>query len=260
MKSSEFITGSGWEVIADQSAIRAVAHYIARDCQPFIRANRISLLESEYLYRGVKAATPDQKFIKGDVRTNRNPRDTPKLWHQILDEFFMSKFNWPYRSASLFATTDIVTAIDYGKEYVIFPIGEYKMCYSPIISDMTIDLTGGLSLHATISPAINKLISSIPDNEIQQISKRYSLPYLDTASDLRGAIIDFNHYGVSDDNRNFPHFLVEYFLPKLGFTETQTYSDALSSEIMVHCQSYYGVYYNRRDPSDVNTLIRFILS
>jgi len=260
MRAKEFIVEADWEDVTAREAFLDFARRIKRDCQPFIQANHQALKNNEYLYRGVKAASVDQKFIQGDVRTDRRPRDTSKIWHQILDEFFQSKFGWPYRSAGLFATTDMFTAIDYGKAYAIFPIGEYRLCYSPVISDMTIDLTGSMSINATISPKIAKILSGLQDHELQEVADQYNIPNLNTPDDLREIMLAFNRNQLSSEYDGFPNMLAEYILPKMKFKETPFYSDTIDSEVMVHCQSYYGVAYSRTQAYELLEITKDILS
>jgi hypothetical protein len=75
-------------------------------------------------------------FTTKTVRLNRKATNTPQWFSDIVDEYFVEKFGTPFRSVSMFCTTQAFTAMTYGPLYAIFPIGDFKYCYSPIIEDM----------------------------------------------------------------------------------------------------------------------------
>lgn len=252
MRANEFIfEDTDWGNVtstADRSPMEAytdnIADKIRAHCQPFLQANSDALQNHQFLFRGVKGAT--SLVIQGDVRNDRTPRDTPLVWHKALDQFFVNQFNWPYRSAALFATSNINNAYDYGKPYAIFPIGEFKICYSPIVEDITMDLAGGENAISTgISSKIQSVIKSIPANEIKNAARTYNMSMNDW-TDFFLALMDFNANrphtasgpGYED---NFPTMLTEFLLPRLGYTETRHLSDTGQSEVMIHCNSYYGI-------------------
>ena len=282
MRAKEFIIESGeYEdayVQPDERAqtdgyITKLAQEIRQACGPFIQANHAEMKANNFMYRGVKGAQTSDMVIKGSVRTDRYPRDTPTQWHEVLDQFFLKQFGTKYRSASLFATNDVNNTYDYGVPYIIFPVGNYKMCYSPIIEDVTVDLSGGLSTMQTkLSPTVQIIINDIPDDEIERIATSLDLPIKDSI-DLTLAIRDFslgkkrtdtwNGYGDyvrRYDGPNFPTMLVDFILPKLQYRETAKFYDANDSEIMIDCQGYYGVRSTRNSPAARDRLLDMILS
>lgn len=246
--------------------LATVAEQIRQACGPFIQANRQALLSGQFMYRGIKGAHSSELAIEGTVRTDRIPRDTPNHWHVVLDKFFQQQFGITYRSSALFATTDINNTVNYGAPFVIFPKGEFKMCYSPIIDDITVDLAGGVSNSGTgLSPAVVKIIMSIPPEEIQRASRSLDMNINDWPEFMQ-AIRDFSHqrirpyYGLGYEDY-FPDMLASVLLPKLRYQETQRFTDAGDSEIMVKCNEYYGIRVARREhDGSWMRLIHMILS
>lgn len=80
------------------------------------------------------------------VDQNRSPRDMPRETHDMLNEWFQKKTGIAYRSQSIFGTgsyreakqyaTDFDSNIGGGAVAVVLPVGRYKYCWSPKISDL----------------------------------------------------------------------------------------------------------------------------
>lgn len=147
---------------------------IKKDCQPFLEA-----ANGKFLIRGAKSIDGSKiykdkniqfSYSKRQVRKDRNPRETSKKDQAIQDEWFKDKFGVKARSESLFCLSEYkkYLAYGYGKGNVcsIFPIGEFKIIWSPKIKD----LFGELSEY-----------SNITANEIR--SKLESANYIDTDID-----------------------------------------------------------------------------
>ena len=223
-----------------------IAKTIARDCAPFINNNWTDLQNGKVLYRGVKGADNLRDFfIKGNVRTDRAPRDTPTPWHNLMDEYFKKTFNYPYRSASMFAYMGSAMSVgDFGIPYAVFPIGDYDICYSPIISDMTLDLATNWD-----SYAIKRMLDRMSFDDVKNVGAQYGFQWTDK-SDIIDAFKTFmmglnaGMYRKSDEfgfDRKFKKFMMGYFLPRVDYMETYNIADIGQSEAMVKCGNYYGV-------------------
>lgn len=91
-------------------------------------------------YRGISSdSRMDAPFIK-KVRKNRVPRDIPIDVHLGADDWFFENFGIRYRSQALFITGNPVSASHYAASsrhiVRVIPLGEYKICWSPINSDL----------------------------------------------------------------------------------------------------------------------------
>jgi len=256
-----------------------IGDLLKAECGAFIENNRTSLENGDYLYRGInRADMSTDMIIKGTVRDDRVPRDTPKTYHKLMDKFFMNEFGFPYRTASLFTTTKISTTYDYGAPFLIFPIGDYTLCYSPLILDVTLDVAGGGYSSGGVSDALKAVVNSLDDTKIRTEGASLGLKLYSKTS-LYGAIQLFQTFYqavpsgsklsyILEDDVDFyeamKQFIVDVILPDCGYRETQQYGNADDSEVMVRCQTYYGLTYNRphslhADDRTFSTLFRNII-
>lgn len=104
---------------------------IKSDCKPWIQEFG-GLVP---LYRGIISNTPF--FSRQYVRQDRKPRDSGREIHKKWDNFFKKEFGHPFRSASVFASTNYNDASDYGDVFLIFPTQTYSYVFSPYVSDLT---------------------------------------------------------------------------------------------------------------------------
>jgi len=71
------------------------------------------------------------------IKKNRAPKDTPLALHRDFDDLFYKKFGWKARSEAAFCTTNsMYISSTFGKSYVFFPIGNFKVLYHKHISDL----------------------------------------------------------------------------------------------------------------------------
>ena len=227
----------------DEQQIMEAAKKIKYACAPFIKNNFNYINDGEYLYRGVKGSDANMDLIiSGNVRTDRVPRDTPRAWHFLLDEFFLRQFGWKYRSGSIFATQQTNQASDYGAIFVIFPVGEYKICYSPMITDAFTDLISDPKSYAIV----HTLKHVVSDKMVQQLVSKYDMDDSIYPISNKNDFIDrigllFEQAASHGFQPGFKEFLIEFFLPHLKYQETLTYSSVGQSEAMIKCGKYYGV-------------------
>lgn len=108
---------------------------LVKDCKPFLKELLKSLKNDRlFLLSGRKNTV---NFFKRKIRTDRIPIDTPVEYHNYIDDLFHKKFGWKARSNSIFCTGSFDTAEEYGnKVYMIFPIDQYKILWSPKVGDL----------------------------------------------------------------------------------------------------------------------------
>jgi hypothetical protein len=98
-----------------------------------IEKSFIKLIEKDiFFYRGTRI---ERSYRILTPRKDRYPRDTPDLWHNLLDEEFKRKFGWRVRSEGIFTNTNLESTRFFGYGMIFIPIGKYKYVYSPYISD-----------------------------------------------------------------------------------------------------------------------------
>ena len=113
---------------------------IVKQCRPFLLDNIDHMMTGLVLYRGVVKS--DLKKTKAlvqtiDINTNRKPRDSTKLLHHVSDIVMSELYGGiKWRSSSLFATTDVNEASEYGSVYMVLPVDDYELLYSRNVKDL----------------------------------------------------------------------------------------------------------------------------
>lgn len=105
--------------------------YIKRNCSSFLS------MDTKPLWRGMRCSPP--QLIYQQIR-NRRPVDTPIAVHNALNDYFMLKFNKPYRNG-VFVTSNEFEATSYGDSNgkstaIVFPINGFSFCWSPKVTDL----------------------------------------------------------------------------------------------------------------------------
>lgn len=117
---------------------------IQRKCKPFLN-EWMPYFKKEYigakkhapfLYRGMNMG---KEWGEKQVRKDRNPSDMGKDFHFDLDDMFDQKFHIKARSQTLFCTGDYHQTTSYGEAYVVWPVGRYKVLWSPKVRDLYLD-------------------------------------------------------------------------------------------------------------------------
>jgi len=123
-----------------------VLNNVFRDCKPIIDEIK-KCGEIKFLYRGMDIKNLDiKRFTSLEKRT---PLDTNEYIHDKLNELFKEKFGWNVRDGvfAYFQEPRVNRFIHdeykwnnktmYGTNtYIMFPIGEYKYCWSPKVDDL----------------------------------------------------------------------------------------------------------------------------
>ena len=115
--------------------LEQVLTLIKKDCKPFLSKATL------HLWRGIEGESSSltelsDGIYRGKVRTNRVPRDSNQNIHKIVDDALEKHFGIRGRSQALFVTTNTKVANMYGTPYMIFPIGQFKILWSPYIHDV----------------------------------------------------------------------------------------------------------------------------
>ena len=151
---------------------KATAKTIIDDCAPYLTAiNRD--IDNFRLYRGLqldsfvrRADTVAQDIYKAQVRKNRVPLNTPDYLHSFIDSWMEETLGAKFRSSAIFCAAKRTTVLNFGKPYVILPIGEFKYAWSPFIEDLYSDveeINYSATLHADRESAkedIKKVLDS----------------------------------------------------------------------------------------------------
>jgi hypothetical protein len=125
MKIREVVTEA--EKLA--SPVRLVT-LLQQNCKPFLSQAGWD----HPMYRGVTRELPAVSLQQNIA--NRRPVNTVASLSNLADSWFVEHTGIKFRSNAVFAAGDLATARSYGTVYVMFPIGEFKFCWSPVVEDM----------------------------------------------------------------------------------------------------------------------------
>ena len=208
---------------------------IKTECAPFIKNNYGDLFSLNCLYRGVSARDKTMHgFIKGTQRSDRRPKDSPTRWHNIFNTYLMDEFNTPYRSSAIFASPSFSLAATFGAVYSIFPIGNYKLCYSPIIDDPTEEL---------LTPTFNPRLIAPLDNygDISIALKQLDLVDDSFDKDAVWETVENLWKSYYAGNTEFEELLMRFIFPAMKYQESLSYN-SVHGEVMLYAPNgYYGI-------------------
>lgn len=258
MRAVEFLIESEPQaVLTCQGGLQAdkvepILETIAAECAPFIRANHSMLTGSHvwkrWLYRGMRLPS-DVVIVAGEPRSDRKPKDTTIFWHNLLNKFFMQRFGYPYRNGT-FVSTHLATALDYGNPFVIFPRGEFEICWSPDIRDATEEMTDPVDNLGKYLSALGKqdwdYAASLGLNFTSQSDVSAVLmpfrPWKKVECRFANYILP-GHEDI-DFMDSLEKFLMDRVLPQANYQVTREYGES-PNELMVECGSYYAIHARR---------------
>ena len=132
---------------SEPNELTLLADDIRERCKPYLKDNKKSIERKNFLCHSTSGLNDDEKIsFEISLLKSRSPTDTPRRFHDAADEYFEKKFGVKFRSKSIFTTPNHGLS-EYGDPFIVFPVGEYKVCFSPIVSDAYGELFGGS--HAT---------------------------------------------------------------------------------------------------------------
>ena len=164
------------------------ARKIIQDCKPFI--NEVIDIEENVIYRGlqmesfkVRSETIASNVFKAKVRKDRVPLNTKTFIHKSIDDWMNIHFGKKYRSQSIFCAADRKTVLNFGKPYIILPIGQFSYVWSPFIEDLYSDV---------VEINSNKFTEHNVDEKLDEILE--NAQYKNT--DLTDAIINYPSHEI----------------------------------------------------------------
>ena len=285
-KFSQFLK----ESIAPQSfteskeSINELREFIRVNCKPFLRSKLFQMYgDGEFIYRGLVSATNEVAMIKtvrvkDETSSGRNPLNTSMKLHNAADSFFEDKFGHYYRSSSVFCTMDEEVASNYGPAYAIIPIGDFDVCQSKVVNDLTtfMRINGYMSdvfidklveNRTNFKKVLSIILMGLPNSEIESVTnellKAKNHEVVDTLEIVLWAMIQDRTMvqGFTEDDvnlkfenlrRNFStviencskfSVMKELLYVLLQNCEYQENSYPLhgENEIMLKCESYLAV-------------------
>lgn len=121
-----------------------LVEYLHEHCQPYLQAVGNDL--TKLMYRGISRNRLSRlneipgmlncAYIPGS-NDERIPRNSKQSVHDKANELFTQYYGAPFRNG-VFVTGKKISAGKYGTPVAVFPIGEFKYCWSKSILDMYI--------------------------------------------------------------------------------------------------------------------------
>jgi len=145
MKSIEFITEAAKMASPDR-----VAMLLQQNCKPYFAQAGWH----DALYRGIEHTL--KSFDLYQNFGGRRPVTTNPKISAILDNWFLKTHGTKFRSNAIFAVGDPNVAASYGNLYVVFPIGDFKFCWSPLVGDLFNEVSE--VNHKPITPEIEQIL------------------------------------------------------------------------------------------------------
>ncbi len=106
---------------------------IKTECKTWIRH-----AEGAFAYRGIENYNAD--IMKKFVRKNRETLGMDQRKSNKLDKEFHDQFGWKPRSQGMFCTGDYLVAHQYGRVWIVYPIGAVDYLWSKEIGDLYVDI------------------------------------------------------------------------------------------------------------------------
>jgi hypothetical protein len=211
------ISGSQPQLVAKKAY--QICNTIEKNCQPFLSSKP----RGRFLYRGLGSSTDLKKtFIQAKYPTNRMPKDSHACIHNLIIKAFHDLGFAANRDNSVFcysgsntlcSSTAIYRYGDALNRYLVFPIGEFSITYSSLVSDL------------------------VEVSEIEQL-------WMDEFSNLTGLPVKnvydtFSEVDLFDTVKNNIYPEVKSIIKSLNYSSDVQGAMNSTSEIMVTGSEYY---------------------
>lgn len=151
------------------------------------------------------------QYKKLKTRPNRVPKDTLKIYHDWIDEWFEKKFGWKARSEHVlfcFTIDSFNKSFNYN---IVFPINIEKVIWSEKIDDLTYDLRG-----EKIKTWVGEWVKRYDlDRKNKELTKEKFHSFLEKSKYKEGSIGKF----LKEVEKNLKEVMIkckEYYIINLG--------------------------------------------
>lgn len=216
---------------------------VKSECSEYLDLNRQVLMSKNGLWRGMHPKHPKNVLFSMVPRKDRKPMNLAKVFHDLTNEYFQQRFGFEYRSKSVFCSRSKVTAAQYGPAVLVFPVNGYKLCASDgvydfynLMSDPFDDTWGEkFSLMGYVEKLQRASGKSLEDEMKDLIQYLFKIKYGSTGSTSTERFLEILDY--------------------LNYFETKKVSEInKTSEVLIKCDKYFGVFTNRDHPKEINDL------
>lgn len=123
--------------VQDITTLEQLTDYVNEHCKEYVQQNPNWIKRP--LYRGIKLSGLKGIQIR-PIRQDRKPRDSSNLVQTQIDDYLSANGFKALRGNSIFCTSSQGSAFEFGKVFVIFPIGHFDFTWNPKFDDLTVDV------------------------------------------------------------------------------------------------------------------------
>jgi len=123
------------EVAEEITDVNVYVDMIYDKCLPWLKSTNFSKTTEMLIHRGMMSRDDGEK----KVRKGRYPMDTDSGVHMVANKWFAENFGHKYRSDAVFVTNSQVQAKRYGHKHLIYPVGDFEVCWSRKYKDMSLE-------------------------------------------------------------------------------------------------------------------------
>lgn len=190
----QFLTEQGSEdESSDNLSTDQIVDVIVQNCKPYL--NAISNEPDDFvLYRGMSTKEP---FVTKQVQENRRPLGMDRKVHDLVDSWMYDKFGVRFRSNAIFTSGHKGFATAFGHPYAIFPIGNFKIAWSPEVNDLfdALDVDNETATEENVDQALNDLNYQNSDLLAAIESGNEVMIHCDKYYAVRGAVFESDDIG-----------------------------------------------------------------
>lgn len=120
----------------DYHALQNAAQQIFENCSEFLTAIDYKI-ERHVLWRGLSSRNVPDIFELFLLQDRERARDTPRVIHDEVNNWFIQEYGIPYRTEAIFCTGSKKMALEYSRSVgAIIPYNGYEFIYSNTIKDL----------------------------------------------------------------------------------------------------------------------------
>jgi hypothetical protein len=158
-------------------AFQKVIDALKSKCGKYYRDAKKS---GKVFYRGTFKVDWREVITPITPRTDRKPKDTNRILHDMVDDLFEKKFGWRPRSQGIFTSSHRGMVAGYGNTFSVWPIGDYKFVWSDETRDMFNWMRATLKLSDGEMHNASKVMKAMQDSGNQNKIKKLIDSFQDT--------------------------------------------------------------------------------
>lgn len=150
---------------------KKIVAFIKKNCKPWLKETNQG---KHYVYRGFDSVDEGKLAFTKVTRLNRQPKDSSKRDHDIMNQIIEIAGKTANRSNSMFVSGDFGVASVYGSVYVLLPVGKFNYTWHTQIGDW---MGGEIADDAQLSADDVEIDKSTEQKLIAKLKNQYQDQY-----------------------------------------------------------------------------------